>query len=103
MIHETLLVTDQGHSRPAVTVNRPFPPEAPTDDIEFATVIVHLSRVGFVTVVEDVPQALPRKATTTVKLKKASLIKTFRSDGCDWIEFTEQGRKLAASHGIDIE
>ena len=74
MIHETLLVTDHAHSRPAVTVNRPFPPEAPTDDIEFATVIVHLSRDGFVTVVEDVPHAPPRKATTTVTLKKTSLI-----------------------------
>ena len=74
MIHETLLVTDQAHSRPAVTVNRPFPPEAPTDDIEFATVIVHLSRDGFVMVVEDVPHAPPRKATTTVKLRKTSLI-----------------------------
>jgi hypothetical protein len=75
VIHETLLVTDQAHSRPAVTVNRPFPPEAPTDDIEFATVIVHLSRDdGFVTIVEDVPHAPPRKATTTVKLKETSLI-----------------------------
>jgi len=73
VIHETLLVTDQVHSRPAVTVNRPFPPEAPTDDIEFATVTVHLSRDGFVTVVEDVPHAPPRKATK-VKLKKPSLI-----------------------------
>jgi hypothetical protein len=74
VIHETLLVTDQAHSRPAVTVSRPFPPEAPTDDIEFATVIVHLSRDGFVTVVEDVPHAPPRKAAATVKLKKTSLI-----------------------------
>ena len=74
MIHETLLVTDQVHSRPAVTVNRPFPPEAPTDDIEFATVTVHLSKDGFVTVVEDVPHAPPRKAQTTVKMKKTSLI-----------------------------
>jgi hypothetical protein len=74
VIHETLLVTDQAHSRPAVTVNRPFPPEAPTDDIEFATVIVHLSRDGLVTVVEDVPHAPPRQARTTVKLREASLI-----------------------------
>ena len=74
MIHETLLVTDQAHSRPAVTVNRPFPPEAPTDEIEFVTLIVHLARDGFVTVVEDVPHAPPKKATITVKLKKPSLI-----------------------------
>jgi hypothetical protein len=72
VIHETLLVTDQAHSRPAVTVNRPFPPEAPTDDIEFATVIVHLSRDGFSTVVEDVPHAPPSRATTTVKLKRTN-------------------------------
>ena len=74
MIHETLLVTDQAHSRPAVTVNRPFPPEAPTDEIEFVTFIVHLARDGFVTVVEDVPHAPPRMAITTAKLKKTSLI-----------------------------
>jgi hypothetical protein len=74
VIHKTLLVTDQAHSRPAVTVNRPFPPAAPTDDIEFTTVIVHLSRDGFVTVVEDVPHAPPRKATTTVKLIRTTLI-----------------------------
>jgi hypothetical protein len=74
VIHETLLATDHVHSRPVVTVKRPFPPEAPTDDIEFATVIVHLSKDGFVTVVEDVPHAPPRTAATTVEMKKTSLI-----------------------------
>jgi len=74
VIHETLLATDQAHSRPAVTVNRPFPPEAPTDDSEFATVMVHLSSDGFVTVIDDVPHAAPRSATTVVEPKQISLI-----------------------------
>ena len=74
MIHGTLLVTDQVHSRPAVTVSRPFPPDAPTDDIEFATVIAHLSSEGLVTVVDDVPQPVVRRARAKVKLQKASLI-----------------------------
>jgi hypothetical protein len=74
VIHETLLVTDQAHSRPAVTVNRPLPPEAPTDVIEFDTVMAHLSRDGFVTNVDDVPHAPARKAATKVTLAKTSLI-----------------------------
>jgi hypothetical protein len=44
------------------------PPEALTDDIEFATVIEHLSRDGPVTVVDDVPQPVARKARATGKL-----------------------------------
>ena len=74
MIHGTLLVTDQVHSRPAVTVRRPFPPDAPTDDIEFATVIEHLSRDGFVIVVDDVPHPAIRAATASVKPANASFI-----------------------------
>jgi hypothetical protein len=36
------------------------------------------------------------------QLKQAGLIRTFRSDGSDWIIFTEAGRALAAEHGIEI-
>jgi hypothetical protein len=75
VIHGTLLVTDHVHSRPAVTVRRPVPPEAPTDDIEFATVIAHLSRDGPVTVVDDVPHAVARKARAKVKPENASFIR----------------------------
>jgi hypothetical protein len=35
------------------------------------------------------------------QLKRAGLIKTFRSDGLDWIEFTDAGENLAREHGID--
>jgi hypothetical protein len=51
-----------------------LPPEAPTDDIEFATVIAHLSRDGFVIVVEDVPHPVARATRATVEIQKASLI-----------------------------
>ena len=37
------------------------------------------------------------------QLKRAGLIQTFRSDGDDFVEFTEEGRKLAASHGITFD
>jgi hypothetical protein len=66
VIHGALLVTDHVHSRPAVTVSRPVPPEALTDDIEFATVIAHRSREGPVTVVDDVPHPIARKARARV-------------------------------------
>ena len=36
------------------------------------------------------------------QLKKAGLIRTFRSDGMDWIQFTEAGIKYAAENGIEI-
>jgi hypothetical protein len=62
------------HSRPAATVTRPFPPAAPTDDIEFVTVMEHRSRDGPVTVVDDVPHALARKASPKVNPQKASFI-----------------------------
>ena len=35
-------------------------------------------------------------------LKKNGLIATFKDDGCDWVEFTEQGKQLAAQNGIEI-
>jgi hypothetical protein len=68
VIHGTLLVTDHVHSRPAVTVRRPVPPEALTDDIEFAMVMEHLSREGPVTVVDEVPQPAANKARAAVTL-----------------------------------
>jgi hypothetical protein len=37
------------------------------------------------------------------QLKKAALIKTMRSDGCDWICFTDAGKALALEHGILID
>lgn len=36
------------------------------------------------------------------QLKRAKLITTYRSDRCDWISFTEVGKKLAAENGITI-
>ena len=35
-------------------------------------------------------------------LKKKGLITTFRDDGCDWADFTDDGIALAAEHGISI-
>ena len=35
-------------------------------------------------------------------LKKKGLITTFRDDGCDWADFTDDGIALAAKHGISI-
>lgn len=35
-------------------------------------------------------------------LKKKGLITTFRDDGCDWADFTDEGIALAAEHGISI-
>jgi hypothetical protein len=67
VIHGTLLVTDQVHSRPAVTVTRPLPPEAPIEPTELATVIAHRSRDGFVIVVDDVPHAVARMARADIE------------------------------------
>lgn len=36
------------------------------------------------------------------QLKRAGLIRTFRSDGLDWVEFTDAGIALAAEHQINI-
>lgn len=36
------------------------------------------------------------------QLKKAGLIDTFKDGGCTWIHFTDDGRALAESMGIDI-
>lgn len=36
------------------------------------------------------------------QLKRAGLIRTFRSDGCDWIEFTAAGYDLAKENGINL-
>jgi hypothetical protein len=66
--HDAELVTDHGHSRPAVTVKRPVPPDDETDDIELPTVTAHLSREGPVTVVEDVPHPAARNTTARLKL-----------------------------------
>ena len=35
-------------------------------------------------------------------LKKKGLITTFRDDGCDWADFTDDGIALAAEHGINV-
>jgi uncharacterized Fe-S cluster-containing MiaB family protein len=35
-------------------------------------------------------------------LKKKNLLVTFRSDGCDWADFTPEGKSLAQTLGIDI-
>lgn len=36
------------------------------------------------------------------QLKKAGLIETFRDEGCDWLTFTEEGKKFAARNGVDL-
>lgn len=36
------------------------------------------------------------------QLKRAGLIRTSRSDGCDWIDFTDAGRALAREHGVTV-
>ena len=36
------------------------------------------------------------------QLKRAGLITTFKEDGDTWINFTSEGKKLAAEHGIEI-
>ena len=36
------------------------------------------------------------------QLKKAGLIETFRDEGCDWVIFTEDGKKFAAQNGVDL-
>ena len=73
VIHGTLLVTDQVHSRLAATVTRPVPPDAPTEDIEFETVIEHLSTDGPVTVDDDVPHPVARMARAKVKMIESEL------------------------------
>jgi hypothetical protein len=35
-------------------------------------------------------------------LKKKGLLVTFRDEGCDWADFTPEGRSLAQIHGINI-
>ena len=70
MSHDAELVTDHVHSRPAVTVKRPVPPAAATDEVELPTVTAHLSRDGPVMVVDDVPHPAARNATAKLKLKK---------------------------------
>lgn len=36
------------------------------------------------------------------QLKKASLIRTWTDEGCTWLAFTDEGKALAASHGVTI-
>ncbi len=36
------------------------------------------------------------------QLKRAGLIDTFLSNGEQWIQFTDAGRKLAAQYGIEV-
>jgi hypothetical protein len=36
------------------------------------------------------------------QLKRAGLITTFRSDRIDWIEFTAEGKNLAAENGVHL-
>lgn len=36
------------------------------------------------------------------QLKKAGLIQTFRSDGCDFVSFTGKGKEFAKTMGIEI-
>jgi hypothetical protein len=37
------------------------------------------------------------------QLKRAGLITTFRSDRCDFVDFTDAGRALAATHGVTVD
>jgi hypothetical protein len=36
------------------------------------------------------------------QLKKAGLLTTWRDEGCTWINFTKEGKALAAEHGMDL-
>ena len=36
------------------------------------------------------------------QLKQADLIRTFESDGANWLSFTDAGKALAAANGIEI-
>jgi hypothetical protein len=72
--HDAELVTDQVHSRPAVTVRRPLPPAAATDDIEVAAVTVHLSSDGPVTVFDEVPHPAAKNAIAKLRQQKARFI-----------------------------
>lgn len=36
-------------------------------------------------------------------LKVKGLVRTFRDEGHDWVEFLPAGRELAAAHGIKID
>ena len=35
-------------------------------------------------------------------LKKRGLIETFKDAGCDWVDFTDEGKRLAAKLGYTI-
>ena len=37
------------------------------------------------------------------QLKRAGLIRTFTSDGDQFVQFTDAGRALAARHGVQVE
>jgi hypothetical protein len=37
------------------------------------------------------------------QLKQAGLITTFYDEGCTWITFTDAGKALAASNGVDLK
>lgn len=36
------------------------------------------------------------------QMKQAGLVKTFRYEGCNWIEFTPAGVEFAAKHGVTV-
>ena len=44
----------------------------------------------------------PERKGNLSDLKKKNLVITFRSDGCDWLEFTEAGKALAVELNIDL-
>jgi hypothetical protein len=44
----------------------------------------------------------PQERGNLTQLKKAGLILTFRSDRCDFVQFTKAGRALADEMGVPI-
>lgn len=80
VIQGTLLVIDHVHSRPVVTVSRPVPPVAPTDGVEFETLIAQRSVDGPVTVFDEVPHATARKASASAKPEKMNFIRIERDN-----------------------
>jgi hypothetical protein len=44
----------------------------------------------------------PQERGNLTQLKKAGLIRTFNSDRCDFVEFTDAGRAFALEMGVPI-
>ena len=66
------LVADQVHSRAAVTVTRPEPPDAPIAVVEFVTATVHFDADGPAMVVDEEPHAAATQARPRRRRRRRS-------------------------------